>query len=327
MAVESDPFTLFLSLGVASLILLLVAFSSSLLNETIEENHAVIAGWLGGGRLLGALSRVLGTLWTSPAGVVRFLFVSALIYGFLDPGFGLSWESLTLVLGIVLGLLVTTLFFELPPALFQRRQNQQPGAIRVLPLSLVVALVCVLISRAVDFQPGYIYGLIAFYAFSRGTAPRAEGQAMAVTCVVIVGLAVFAWLMLPIADAAFAATPFLHLAVTTALVTVFVGGLAGLLFQLLPLRFLRGKRLWDWNGALWVVLFMIAAFVFVHVLIVPSADYLVETGTPVLFSALGLLIAYTLLSIGVWAYFRSRQPAEPALFSASRPQSGTRTRR
>lgn len=76
----------------------------------------------------------------------------------------MSAESVAALVGLVGGLIIVIATFELPLLLIQRRVRHDRGRLRVLPLTFVIALVCVLISRTADFQPGYLYGVVAGYA-------------------------------------------------------------------------------------------------------------------------------------------------------------------
>ena len=54
--------------------------------------------------------------------------------------------------------------------LFQRRMNKDAAGLRVQPLTIFVGIACVVISRIADFQPGYLYGLVAAYVFAARAA-------------------------------------------------------------------------------------------------------------------------------------------------------------
>jgi hypothetical protein len=305
--VSNDLFTLFVALGVTAVMLLLIAFPSSLFEETLEENHDEIFSWfMRAGGVVGLVRVASTTFWRSPPGVLLFMLVSAIVYGFLEPSFGLDVQSLALVVGVAVGLALTTATFEYPITQFQRRANAERGYIRVLPVSIVIAIACVAASRLAGFEPGYIYGVVAFWAFTRGMSLRAEGSSVAVTSMFILLVALIAWLSLPLADGLLTPGTLLHTVVAAVLTTVFVGGLQGLLIELLPLRFLRGATLWQWSRGLWVIVFLIAAFAFVHILVVPNIDFMFESGGAGLITALGFLLAFTLFSIAFWAYFRHR---------------------
>ena len=90
--------------------------------------------------------------------------------------------------------------FELPLVLFQRRVNKDAGRLRVQPLTIFIGIACVVISRIADFQPGYLYGLVAAYAFARELPLRDEGRANAITAIWMLVVALGAWLLLPFTE-------------------------------------------------------------------------------------------------------------------------------
>jgi len=72
-----------------------------------------------------------------------------------------------------------------------------------LPGSLVIAVGCVLLSRAVHFQPGYFYGLVGGLALSRASARDEAGRLAARTAGLLLALSIGAWLaLLPVSAAA-----------------------------------------------------------------------------------------------------------------------------
>ena len=309
---EFDLVSLGQSILLALLFLLLAAFPGQLLNKTWEENHLEIEGWFArGGRALGRLRDALARFWRRRTGIVIFVIISAALYGFLSPDFGLSGESLAALVGIVVGLAIVIATFELPLLITHRRLRQDRGRLRVLPLTIVIALVCVLVSRLADFQPGYLYGVVASYAFLGALDLRDEARAHVATGVWMLLMSLAAWFALPLVATSLAATPLLNLAVGAALATIFVGGLEGLLFELVPLRFLRGERVYKWRRSVWFVLFMAAAFSFAYILLNPATGFLGSTRISPLVPAVILFVTFGVASVLFWAYFRFRGPATP----------------
>ena len=125
----------------------------------------------------------------------------------------------------------------------------------------------------------------------------------AVGAVAMLAVALAAWLglgALPDGDA------FGVVVMRTTLPALMVAGLEGVVFGLLPMRFLPGEPLYAWNRILWGVLLGAGAFAFFHILINPASGYLSDTSRTPLFTVLGLLIGFSLVSIGFWAWFRYR---------------------
>ena len=104
-------------------------------------------------------------VWRTPLGMLGFIFLSALLYAFLDPTFGLSLTSLATFLGLALGLFIVMVAYGLPLVLFSRTHSISL-TVRALPATLFIAVVCVVISRVVSFQPGYVYGLVIGFFFA-----------------------------------------------------------------------------------------------------------------------------------------------------------------
>ena len=114
------------------------------------------------------------------------------------------------------------------------------------------------------------------------------------------------WLALPLAEDAFADQPLLDLGVAALLATVFIAGLEGLVFELLPLRFLRGQVVFEWHRGIWAALFGVSAFLFALIVIQPAAGYLGTTRTSPLIPAVILFVGFGIASVLFWGYFRFR---------------------
>ena len=135
---------------------------------------------------------------------------------------------------------------------------------------------------------------------------------MPIACAPIVGLvwssvAIAAWVLwIPIGHAAGGSHPgFLLLIVDSFLAALFVGGLESLLFGLAPLRYLDGEKIVHWRRPVWIVMYAISLFLFVHVMLRPDSGY-VSTSSEVSFVAvIALFLAFGALSVGLWAYFRA----------------------
>lgn len=125
-------------------------------------------------------------------------------------------------------------------------------------------------------------------------------------------VALAAWLLLPLAEDGLASQPLLDMAVSAGLATVFVGGLEGLLFELLPLGSLGGERVYQWSRSIWVALFLAAAFLFALLLLNPTTRP--GNGAPIsaLLGAVILFLAFGGAAVLLWAYFRLRSAPRPS---------------
>ena len=76
----------------------------------------------------------------------------------------------------------------------------------------------------------------------------------------------------------------------TTLAALMVAGLEGVVFGLLPMRFLPGETLYAWNRMGWGALLAVGAFAFFHILINPASGYLSDASRTPLLTVLGMLI-------------------------------------
>jgi hypothetical protein len=245
-------------------------------------------------------------VWRTPLGMVAFVLLSAFLYAFLDPTFGFSVESLATLGGLVLGLTVVVLAYGVPLVLFARSRRLGISA-RALPASLLIAVGCVLISRITDFQPGYLYGLVIGFFFAVGVDRKQEGPAEAIATATSLAAAFVAWVLLAfLRGGAGSSDPLIASLLEAATVTIVVAGLENAVFAMLPLRFLPGSAVFDWDRRVWAVLIGLGIFGFAHVLLNPSAGYLADSTRTSFLTMVVLLAFFALASVLFWAYFRFR---------------------
>lgn len=242
--------------------------------------------------------------WRSPLGIGAFILVSALLNGLLDPTFGFAVASVATFLGLALGLAVLELAFTVP--LFIGARGLKVGmSVRALPGTLLIAVASVFISRLADFQPGYLYGLILGFAFSRELSKSELGRLNALAAGSALGLAVVAWLLLPTvrtdSSGAFGA-----MLLQAAYASVVTAGLEAAAISMMPLSFMPGEKVRAWNRRVWIALLGIATFGFAHILLNPSSGYLADTTRTSLFTVIWLLALFAGGSVLFWAYFRLR---------------------
>jgi hypothetical protein len=300
--VSTKPSALVVSALLTLLLMLLVTFPAELFNSTLEEHYDEVRGWFHLGPVREPAERTRGQRAAMFAGYVA---AAALLYGLLDPHFGFDAASLRLYAGIALGLVVVTIAFNAAPLLYVRRRYRESGALRVLPGTLLIGVFCVVVSRLASFEPGYLYGVVAGFAFSRAFTEDEEGRATLVTVAGVLAVTVVAWLLWqPVNDAAADGHPGLLLGLAdTTLATVAIGGLEGLVIGLLPLRSLKGYALSRWSRPAWAAAFGGSLFLFVHLLLRPGSES--RTGTPFV-TWLVLFVAFGAASVAFWAYFRAR---------------------
>ena len=136
--------------------------------------------------------------WRTPLGILAFVGISALLYAFLDPTFGFDLLSVATFLGLGLGMLVMLASIAVPLVFGARGSGLGRMSANALPGTLLIALGCVILSRVADFQPGYLYGMIVGFAFTRELSRLEQGRLDAFATITGLVVAILAWILLPV---------------------------------------------------------------------------------------------------------------------------------
>jgi len=305
--------------GLSLAAILLVTFPSQLFNLTFQENYAEIREWWRrrlrwlrrkedgageGAEPKAAAEQGSGRAWLGFAGVV---LLGALAGALLNPHFGPTAATLygyaAVVLAICAGAAIPALVTRI---YLQARHAETSWRPHALPAGLAVAAACVLISRLSDFEPGYLYGVIAGVAFSAKPSAKHRGHIVALSALTTIAIAVVAWFAwIPVNGAARGGGAFFGLTVLDDfLASMFVSGLVGSAIGLLPLRFLPGWDLHHWHRGAWLACFAVAMFGVVEVLLIPHNDS--HSNAP-LVTTLVLMVVFGGASIGLREWFASRR--------------------
>jgi hypothetical protein len=316
------------NLLLAIVLMILVGISSALFNSTLDENRAQIEGWfarpaallrpstaaLGLTASIGSAAAASRRL-SRPVRVAAILAVTAGVYGFLSPDFGLDGRSLLLFVSLMLGLGIVTYISEGGMAELGARRYRLRAGVRIFAAALSVAVVCVLLSRLVGFRPGILYGFVASFAL---LAPAAIGRRESAVLVVVpwfglMGASLAALVLLvPLRAAAAGGESWLIGLLEATAAIVLVAGLEGVLFNMIPVDFMDGMKVARWNPIVWAVLFTIAAFLFWQLLLNQDGAYLDAMRQTKVIAAIGVAVFCAVASIAMWTFFRLRGRHEGA---------------
>jgi Tol biopolymer transport system component len=300
------------SIGLAAAMILLVVFPSILFNNTYEANADEIRGWFRFGRASKPrMGRRFSETW---AGFAVFTAITAVLYGFLDPSFGFDEASLTMLIILIVSIVLLTFILTVPGRRYMVSNHEDRGNIRVLPGTVAVAAICVVASRLADFSPGYLYGAIAGFVFAKELSEQEEGRQAARAAIWMLLVSVVAWVArMPLSDSVAQDDAGLGvLVLDSVLAAIFVAGIEGVVFGMIPIRFLAGSKLFAWSRAAWAIVFGIGAFLFLHVLLDPESEYLADPNSVPTTTIFVFFAVFGLLSIALWAYFRLRKRSSSA---------------
>jgi hypothetical protein len=325
-ALKLDPEVVLTNLLLTIFVILFVAVCSYIFNSTIDENRPTIVAWR---------QKVSGWLWpvTTPllavdrslkgavanarlttfARVATVLVLSAVIYGFLDPNFGLNAASVLLFFGMLIGLGIATYLAEGGSTFLAVRRYKAASSVRLLGAGIVVAIACVLASRLIDFRPGFVFGFIASSVILSPIvlSKKAAAELVVIPAVLTLIVAMLAWTALtPIRTATALDSAPIPVLLETILAILFIGGLEAVAFSLLPLSFMDGVTVWRWNKIVWVVLFGTSVFLFWQLVINREGKYLEAFRQSSVLVCIALVVVYGGLTLLTWGYFRWRKYRE-----------------
>lgn len=322
-----DPNVLATNAALTLLFVFFFGLTAEIFNSTIDENRDEIEGWMhrlthGPLRFLAPLAELDGRLDRLSESGRRGAFVHALVvlaliafvYGFLSPDFGLNASSLILVAALVAGVGFVTYLSEGGTALLVRRRHGAPSTVRLYGTAVGVAIVCVLASRVVGFAPGLVYGFMASSVILTPLAlgRREEASLVLVPALALLAVALVAWILLQPIQAATSTDGTWYMALVEAVLsTIFVAGLEGLLFNLLPLHFMDGAVVMRWSRIGWGLTFGTVMFLWWQLLLNRDAAYVNAFRHTSVDAVIGVLVVFMLTTGVTWTFFRLREHPEP----------------
>jgi hypothetical protein len=192
---------------------------------------------------------------------------------FNDGNFGLNVSSFVtliavacaLALGVAVPALVGTIYHT-------ARHGSSPRKLMALPAGLALAIAMVIFSRLIDFEPGYLYGFVCGVLFTRQLPTNEKGHLAALgvcTTLVLSALAWIAWV--PVNAVALRPNPFVGVVlVDDLLAALFVSGLVGSFFGMLPIRGLPGWTVKQWSNWAWAGAFAVTILGLFQILLRPG---------------------------------------------------------
>lgn len=305
------------------MVILLFGLTSAVFNSTIDDNRDDIAAFfarIGGsfGFVAAPVARfdqaVKGAAeraqMSTAARIATVLILSGFIYGFLSPDFGLNTKSVILFLALVLGLGFATYLQEGGSTVLAVRRYRAPSSVRLFGAGIVVAIVCVLASRVAGLQPGFVYGFVASSVLLTPVAlsRRASANLVILPSIALLVASLLAWMAMgPLNVAVQRDGSWVNVLAETIAAAIFVGGLEGVFYSMIPLTFMDGAVVWRWSKFAWALIFGVTAFLFWQLVINPYTAYLESFKQPTIIAILLILAVYGTVTIGTWLYFRQRR--------------------
>jgi hypothetical protein len=324
--------TLAVNGGIAAAVAMLLTFPSQLFNQTLQANYADLALWwrrrLRWLRLprtrrspsaepevaplaTGRVSRDLSYLEK------RWVFILVFVGGVLanafnDGHFGFSWSSLVTLIAVACSLAIGVAVPALVAGVYHtRRHGSSPRKLMALPAGLALAVVMVVFSRLINFEPGYLYGFVCGVLFTRELPTNEKGHLAALSVCTTLVLSALAWIAwVPINAAALRPGAFVGVVLLDDLLAaLFVSGLVGSFFGMMPIRGLPGWTVKQWSNRAWAVAFGVTLLGLFQILLRPG---IAGHGHRPLIMSIALFVLFGAVSVLFHEHFERKARREKA---------------
>ena len=306
---------------IAFLLVLLLGLPAEILNSSLKARQMNKPHHKRRGRIHELEARV--NELPDAALLVGFGILSAIVYSELDPSIGVNARSALLVGALAAALIIITGLCEAVRIPYFRQRHELDAHLRMFPRALVIAVPLVIASRLLGFHPGFIFGVTCAVAVEGTLLDRDEGLSLGIVGVSVLSLGAIAWLLwIPASHAATVDDPSgVAIVLDTFLATLWVTALQVVLFAMLPLKYLYGEKVLQWSRAGWFAMYFTAMFLFLQVLLHPSAGAWggLSDGTLRALAATGVVLLGA--SVAYWLHVQSRLKAL-ATATADTPPAG-----
>ena len=297
-AIVANPAAIAIAGGLALALLFLVALPTELLNSSLSSNTSRLGRAYGAvdGAMTKAQDWLIRVTRSRAVAAGILVVLVAVIYGFVDPGFGFDIVSLRLVLSLGIAFFVLTFIASWISGMIIRRAWGAMGVVAMQPSIILFAIVGVIVARVLDFSPGFLVGVAIGLELLQASR-TVTAKAVFVQLGVVTGLSLAAWVVYSFFTPG---NDFFGMLLEDSMVAVTAEGLTGALIAVFPLKFLDGRELWDVSKRLWVAAFLIVSTAFA-LLVLPTA---IE-GTDVSDYGTWLVVfaVFGLVSLAVWLVF------------------------
>lgn len=308
--VKLTPGHALLTALVTVILLLVVGFPGALLGSTLSDNYDRIFGRAAKRVQEWRRRRAKLVVSTVPAwlAIAVGMIAATLIAGFIDPEFGINPGSLRMLVSVAISFVLESLLgWWLVAKLVKRSDSTLNPKVRFRFGSLIVLALAVLVSRAVGFEPGMVFGLMVGLSFGASLALERRARVALIGSGYAFGLAMVGWVGYSVLAASLGDSPdFWEVFVSETLSGLAVSGIASLPLALLPVAVLEGGTLFAWKKGIWALAYGIGLFAFV-VILMPLPFSWGEISTPFA-TWVALYVAYAVVAVGVWAWFTLVKP-------------------
>ena len=308
--VLANPATVASAFSIGLVLVVLAAAPAHLLNATITEQYqrfsaraarfriprwyVALSAWMARQPLLAAL--VLIT-------------ITSTLFGVADPHFGFNDHSLRLLIACAVALFVVAFVSSWLTGLILKVRWSVVTRISFRPLGLILTLIGVLVSRVLEFSPGFLVGLVLGLSMAAPAMKQHAWRAVAIRSTIIIVFGIAAWWGFSSLTVHGEPHDFLGALIVETCVAITTEGIVMLLIDLLPIRLLSGEVLFAHSKLLWGALYLVATVMFI-VGVVAWEGHWRELGGS-LWLWISVVGVFAIVCVAIYLYFRFWAPPLP----------------
>ena len=258
--VLSSPLAIGTSVIAGLAFLVLVAFPSELLGAVVQRRYTSLH------RVARVLPPGVGVWFTRHPVLsgVGAIALATLITGFSDPQFGADGASIRLLLACFIAAIIVSYGTYVLLGWFLNRRWSLPTSLNLRPFTLIITVVGVVLSRVLDFSPGFLFGMMLSLTFPPAASIAVRSHARLLRTCLIVTIAIASWFAYSglVAVTGGAPTDFGSALVQDTLAALSTEGLTGMLIGMMPFLYLDGRDIWKHSKRSWATVYALIVVVF-----------------------------------------------------------------
>jgi len=294
--ISGDPWVIGSNVLMAILIFLLVGLACFLFNNVIEAHGDDINKFMKRIPGYGLFDNQKENKLLRVLVIFLMLILFGIVAAHISPDFNLFEQKNLGMLILTIGTILIATYIKDVLRFIKARRNGWKAFFKPNVIGLLLAILCVALSRLLEIPPGYLFGIpIGLYILSKDYEKEEGKFEFSSLWMMFIFAGVF-WFFIPFARNYEILSDLFNL--------LFVILIEGLFFELFPLTYLPGGAIYRWSKAAWAFIFGTVAFVLLHTLFNPNSTVMALSENAPTLNTLIILGVFVGFCFGIWGIAR-----------------------
>ncbi len=294
--ISGDPLVIGSNVLLSILIFLIVGLACFLFNNVLGAHGDGINKFMKKIPGYGLFEKRKGNRFVRFLILLLMLFLFGLVAAHISPDFSLFEQKNLGMLIITVGTIIVATYIKDIVRFISARRNGWDAFFKPNVLGLLLAIICVVLSRNLNIPPGYLFGIpIGLFIISK-QFNKGEGRFEFSALSWMFFMALIVWFLLPFVRG--------YEILNDSFNLLFVILIEGLFFELFPITYLPGGAIFKWSKVAWAFIFGIVSFSLLHTLFNPNSTVAAIGENAPTLNTLIILGAFVVFCFGVWGIAR-----------------------